>query len=64
MLIDALLKWDIELSFDEIKTHQCATLRGQIPTVFRSKLAELVEQELYGMLIGYNLVRGLMCAAA
>ena len=57
-------RWDIELSFDEIKTHQCATLRGQIPTVFRSKLAELVEQELYGMLIGYNLVRGLMCAAA
>lgn len=57
-------RWDIELSFDEIKTHQCATLRGQTPTVFRSKIAELVEQELYGMLIGYNLVRGLMCAAA
>ena len=29
-------RWDIEISFDEIKNHQCATLRGQMPTIFRS----------------------------
>jgi hypothetical protein len=49
-----------QLAFDEIKTHQCATLRGQAPTVFRSKTAELVEQELYAMLIVYNLIRDLI----
>ncbi|MEM9447513.1 MAG: transposase [Cyanobacteria bacterium P01_E01_bin.6] len=57
-------RWDIELCFDEIKTHQCATLRGQMPTLFRSKRPELVEQELYGMLISYNLIRELMLDAA
>jgi len=57
-------RWDVEISFDEIKTHQCATLRGQMPTIFRSKKSELVEQELYGMLIAYNLLRDLMYQAA
>lgn len=57
-------RWDIELAFDEIKTHQCATLRGQAPTVFRSKTAELVEQELYAMFIVYNLIRDLIHQAA
>lgn len=33
-------RWDIEISFDEIKTHQCATLKGQMPTIFSSKKAE------------------------
>lgn len=47
-------RWDIELAFDEIKTRQCATLKGQTPTVFRSKTAELVEQELFAILITYN----------
>jgi hypothetical protein len=50
-------RWDIEIAFDEIKTHQCATLRGQAPTILRSKTPELVEQELYATVIGYNLVR-------
>jgi len=27
-------RWDVEISFDEIKTHQCVTLRGQMPTIF------------------------------
>jgi len=40
-------RWDIELAFDEIKNRQCATLKGQTPTIFRSKTAELVKQELY-----------------
>lgn len=57
-------RWDVEISFDEIKTHQCARLRGQMPTIFRSKKSELVEQELYGMLIAYNLLRDLMYQAA
>ena len=57
-------RWDVEISFDEIKTHQCATLKGQMPTIFRSKKSELVEQELYGMLIAYNLVRDLMYQSA
>lgn len=50
-------RWDIEIAFDEIKTHQCATLRGQPPTILRSKTPELVEQELYAMVIVYNVVR-------
>lgn len=64
LLIHYHKRWDIEISFDEIKTHQCVTLRGQIPTIFRSKKSELVEQELYGMLIAYNLLRYLMYQAA
>jgi hypothetical protein len=57
-------RWDIELCFDEIKTHQCATLRGQMPTLFRSKRPDLVEQELYAMMLLYNLLRELMLQAA
>jgi hypothetical protein len=53
-------RWDIEIAYDEIKTHQCATLRGRAPTIFRSKKPELVEQELYAVLIVYNLVRELI----
>ena len=53
-------RWDIEIAYDEIKTHQCATLRGRAPTIFRSKKPELVEQELYAVLIVYNLVRNLI----
>jgi hypothetical protein len=57
-------RWDIEITYDEIKTHQCATLRGQSPTTFRSKRPDLVRQELYAMLIMYNLVRLLIVQAA
>ena len=53
-------RWDIEIAFDELKTHQCATLTGQLPTIFRSKRDELVEQELYAMLTVYNLIRSLI----
>ncbi|TBR56869.1 hypothetical protein B4U84_25790 [Westiellopsis prolifica IICB1] len=35
-----------------------------MPTIFRSKKSQLVEQELYGMLIAYNLLRDLMYQAA
>jgi hypothetical protein len=57
-------RWDIEIAYDEIKTHQCATLRGQMPTIIRSKRADLVEQELYAMLIMYNLIRILIYESA
>ncbi len=57
-------RWDIEIAFDEIKTHQCATLKGHLPTIFRSKRADLVEQELYAILITYNLIRSLIYESA
>jgi hypothetical protein len=57
-------RWDIEIAYDEIKTHQCVTLRGQAPTTFRSKRADLVQQELFALVIMYNLVRLLIAQAA
>jgi NAD(P)-dependent dehydrogenase (short-subunit alcohol dehydrogenase family) len=48
-----------EQTNEEIKTHQCVTLRGQAPTTFRSKLPDLVKQEIYALAITYNLVRTL-----
>jgi hypothetical protein len=57
-------RWDIEIAYDEIKTHQCATLRGQSPTTFRSKRPDLVQQEVYALAIMYNLVRSLISQAA
>jgi len=57
-------RWEIELAYDEIKTHQCARRKGQCQTVLRSKLPELVEQELYGMMTTYNLLRDLINKAA
>ena len=57
-------RWDIEISYDEIKTHQCATRRGQSPTLFRSMRPDLVKQELYAIMITYNLVRLTMVHAA
>jgi hypothetical protein len=57
-------RWDIEIAYDEIKTHQCVTLRGQSPTTFRSKLPDLVKQEIYALAITYNAVRTLMRQAA
>lgn len=57
-------RWDIEIAYDEIKTHQCATLRGQMPTIIRSKRSDLVEQELYAIVITYNMIRSLIHEAA
>lgn len=57
-------RWEIEIAFDEIKTHQCARLRGQMPTIFRSKRADLVKQELYALMITYTTMRLLMQRAA
>ncbi len=57
-------RWDIEIAYDEIKTHQCATLRGHSPTTFRSKCGELVAQEFYAMVIMYTTIRLVMAQAA
>lgn len=45
-------RWEIELGYDELKTEM---LDGH--TVLRSKSPELVRQEIWGVLLAYNLVR-------
>lgn len=52
-------RWEIELTFDEIKTHQ----RGPA-TILRSKSPEMIHQELYGLLITHYGLRQLMAEAA
>ena len=52
-------RWEIELAFDELKTHQ----RGP-RTVLRSKSPELVQQEIWGHLCCHYAIRSLMAEAA
>lgn len=52
-------RWEIESVFDEFKTH----LRAN-STVLRSKTPELVQQELWGLLMAHYAVRQLMAEAA
>ena len=52
-------RWEIEGVFDELKTH----LRAN-STVLRSKTPELVEQELWGLLLAHFAIRQLMAQAA
>lgn len=52
-------RWEIELTFDEIETHQ----RGPA-AVLRSRSPDLVLQELYGLLITHYAIRHLMTEAA
>jgi hypothetical protein len=52
-------RWEIETSFDELKTHQ----RGP-RTVLRSGSPELVEQEIWGHLCCHYAIRTLMFDAA
>lgn len=52
-------RWEIEIAFDEIKTHQ----RGP-GIILRSRSPEMVKQELYGLLITHYGVRQLMTEAA
>jgi Insertion element 4 transposase N-terminal/Transposase DDE domain len=51
-------RWEEELAFDELKTHQ-----RQRP-VLRSQTPAGVIQEIYGLLLGHYVVRRLMCEAA
>ena len=52
-------RWEIELAFDELKTHQ----RGP-RTVLRSKSPDLVLQEIWGHLCCHYAIRSLMAHAA
>ncbi len=52
-------RWEIELAFDEIETHQ----RGPA-AVLRSRTPDMVLQELYGLLITHYAIRRLMAEAA
>jgi hypothetical protein len=52
-------RWELELAFDEVKTHtleRAETLRSQSPA--------RIEQELWGLLLAYNLVRRALGRAA
>jgi hypothetical protein len=52
-------RWEIETALDELKTH----LRGS-QLQLRSKTAELVRQEFYGLMMTHYAIRGLMHEAA
>ncbi|MGB3675256.1 MAG: IS4 family transposase [Candidatus Nanopelagicales bacterium] len=52
-------RWEIESTFDELKTHQ----RGP-RVVLRSKSPEMVRQEIWGHLCCHHAIRKLMCGAA
>jgi len=46
-------RWELEIGFDEIKTHTLEREEAHL----RSRAPERVRQELWGLAIGYNLVR-------
>ena len=52
-------RWEVELVFDEIKTHERAQRK-----VLRSKTPEGVLQELYGIFLAHYAVRALLAQAA
>jgi hypothetical protein len=52
-------RWEFEMGLDEIETHQIANYR-----VLRSKKPDLVEQEIWGLLITHYIIRNLMHQAA
>ena len=52
-------RWEIELGYDEIKTHML-----EREEALRSKKPEGVKQEIWGIMIAYNLVRKKMLQVA
>jgi hypothetical protein len=52
-------RWELELGFDEVKTH---TLERE--EALRSKTPARIRQEIWGLAIGYNLVRLAMARVA
>jgi hypothetical protein len=52
-------RWELEIAFDELKTHMLERLES-----LRSKSPEGVEQELWGVFLLYNLVRREMLLTA
>jgi hypothetical protein len=57
-------RWEEELIFDELKTHQAGLTTVNRPVLFRSQTTRRVLQEAWGLMIAYNLVRTLMAQAA
>jgi hypothetical protein len=57
-------RWGVETATDEVKTHLSEAATVSRPPHLRSKTPERVRQELYGMLLAYNVVRLLMVRAA
>lgn len=57
-------RWEEEMIFDELKTHQAGLTTVNRPVLFRSQTSRRVLQEAWGLLIAYNLVRTLMAQAA
>lgn len=57
-------RWEVELVYDSVKTHQSGTRTGQCHTVLRSKRPDLVQQEILASLTAYNLIRHLINEAA
>ena len=53
-------RWEHEGTLDELKTH----LRGGADVRLRSESADLVRQEIYGLLLAHYAVRSVMLAAA
>lgn len=52
-------RWDIELAYNELKTHML-----EREEALRSKSPDAVHQEIWGLLLAYNLVRFRMAQAA
>ncbi|WP_017016011.1 IS4 family transposase, partial [Enterovibrio norvegicus] len=52
-------RWEIELGYREMKQYML-----QNSLTLRSKTPALVKQELWGMLLAYNLLRFMMCQMA
>lgn len=52
-------RWEIEIAFDEIETHQIGHSR-----VLRSKTPEMVRQEIWGILLAHYAIRALIVQAA
>ena len=59
-----LQRWEEEITFDEIKTHQCGATTVNRPVIFRCMTTRRVLQEAYGLILAYNLLRVLMTQAA
>lgn len=57
-------RWEVELVFDELKTHIVSVRHGTLDLPFRGKSPEMVEQELWATLAAFNLVRREIAGAA
>jgi len=57
-------RWEAEIGFDEVETHQTSHAGGTLETVFRSKTPRGVIQEAYALFTSYNLVRQVVAVAA